>query len=594
MTDIVGLNVSGEKFPFVLLASENRKPWERSLPNFLDLAVRRNPDKIFVEISERKITYQQFQRRVIEVAALFRSLGVDYGDRACLFLPNCPEFLYCWFGLSTIGAICVPINTAYKRDETAYILNDAEACALVADESLLPVAEEAASLAPSVKHKLLVKNPPSPPLSKGGLRERPLPKDERGTSPLSESQESPPFVKGDLGGFTPNGWLTFAQAAPQRASFALFRPVSSQDVSMLVYTSGTTGNPKGVQVTHQMYVAAGQGFTHWTQATSEDRFFTCLPYFHANAQYYSTMGALAAGATLVVVDRFSASRFWQQVREARATVVNFIGMMMPVLSKQPESPSDQDNQVRLFYGSPAFPPEFLQSFQDRFGTDVIVGFGMTETCYGAIERIGQQRRANSSGLPRQHPDPSFINRIRIVDDSGSPVPSNTVGEITINNPAVMPGYWRNDEQTRQALRNGWLFTGDLGWLDEDGFLYFVDRKKDVIRRRGENISSQEVEDVIKRHPGVLDCAIIAVPSELGEDEVKAYIMLRPGAALEPKEIIFWCAERLAYFKVPRYIEMRDELPRTPSLRVRKDVLRQERPDLTEGCFDREKAGIRLR
>src|SRR5918999_3959252 len=134
MTDIVGLSVSGEKFPFVLLASENRKPWERSLPDFLDLAVRRNPDKIFVEISERKITYQQFQRRVIEVAALFRSLGVDYGDRACLFLPNCPEFLYCWFGLSTIGAICVPINTAYKRDETAYILNDAEACALVADE----------------------------------------------------------------------------------------------------------------------------------------------------------------------------------------------------------------------------------------------------------------------------------------------------------------------------------------------------------------------------------------------------------------------------------------------------------------------------
>jgi carnitine-CoA ligase len=181
-----------------------------------------------------------------------------------------------------------------------------------------------------------------------------------------------------------------------------------------------------------------------------------------------------------------------------------------------------------------------------------------------------------------------------VDDAGNPAPPNTVGEITINNPALMPGYWRNEEQTRQTLRNGWLFTGDLGWLDEDGFLYFVDRKKDVIRRRGENISSQEVEDVIKRHPSVLDCAIIAVPSELGEDEVKAYIMPRPGVALEPEEIIFWCAERLAYFKVPRYIEMRDELPRTPSLRVRKDMLRQERADLIEGCFDREKAGIRLR
>jgi carnitine-CoA ligase len=575
MTDIIGLNVSGERSPFAPLASEGRKPWERSLPEFLDLAVRRNPGKVFVEISGQEITYQQFQRHTIEIVGIFRSLGVDYGDRVCLFLPNCPEFLYCWFGLSTIGAICVPVNTAYKRDETAYILNDAEAGALVADESLLPVAEEAARLAPSVKHKLVVKNPSSPPLPKGG-------------------EGSPPLANGDSGGLPPGGWLTFAQAMPQRAFFTMFRPVSPQDVSMLVYTSGTTGNPKGVQVTHQMYVAAGQGFAHWTQATSEDRFFTCLPYFHANAQYYSTMGSLAVGATLVVVDRFSASRFWQQVREARATVVNFIGMMMPVLAKQSESPADRDSQVRLFYGSPAFSPEFLQAFQERFGTDIIVGFGMTETCYGTIERIGQQRRANSSGLPRQHPDPSFVNQIRIVDDGGNPVPPNTVGEITINNPAVMPGYWRNDEQTRQALRDGWLFTGDLGWLDEDGFLYFVDRKKDVIRRRGENISSQEVEDVIKRHPSVLDCAIIAVPSELGEDEVKAYILPRPGAALEPEEIVFWCAERLAYFKVPRYIEMRDELPRTPSLRVRKDVLRQERPDLTEGCFDREKAGIRLR
>jgi crotonobetaine/carnitine-CoA ligase len=306
------------------------------------------------------------------------------------------------------------------------------------------------------------------------------------------------------------------------------------------------------------------------------------------------MGALAAGAALVVADRFSASRFWDQVREAGATVVNFIGMMMPVLAKQAEVESDLNNRVRLFYGSPALAPEFLQAFQERFGTDIIVGFGMTETCYGTIERIGDRRRANSSGLPRQHPDSAFVNEIRIADDSGNPVGANVIGEITISNPATMLGYWRNEEQTRDALRDGWLFTGDLGWLDDDGFLYFVDRKKDVIRRRGENISSQQVEDAIKDHPNVLDCAVIAVPSELGEDEVKAYVVPRPGAAVQPDEVVLWCADRLAYFKVPRYIEMRDEFPRTPSLRVRKDVLRQEREDLIEGCFDREEAGIRLR
>jgi crotonobetaine/carnitine-CoA ligase len=554
MTGIIGMDRVGV-----------RKPWERSLGEFLKLATSRDPDKVFVEIAGQQITYGQFLERAIQTAGMFQATGVGHGDRVCLVLSNCPEFLYCWFGLSLIGAITVPINTAYKRDETAYVLNNAEAMALVAQESLLPVAEEAAGLAPSLRQRLLVADP---------------------SNSIDDDNRSADTETGS--------WASFAASLALATPLTALPEVSPQDTSMLVYTSGTTGNPKGVMVTHEMYVAAGQGFAHWTQATAGDRFFTCLPYFHANAQYYSTMGALAVGATLVVVDRFSASRFWEQVRQAKATVVNFIGMMMPVLAKQPESPEDRDNQVRLFYGSPAFSPEFLEAFQRRFGTDIIVGFGMTETCFGTIERLGQERRANSSGLPRQHPDPSFINRIRIVDDWGKEVPAGQVGEITISNPVLMPGYWRNEEQTQLALRDGWLFAGDLGWLDEEGYLYFVDRKKDVIRRRGENISSQEVEDAIKRHPGVLDCAVIAVPSELGEDEVKAYLMARPGISLDPEEIIYWCAERLAYFKVPRYIEVREELPRTPSLRVRKDLLRQERDDLVHGCFDREAAGIRLR
>jgi crotonobetaine/carnitine-CoA ligase len=534
--------------------SQGRNSWEKSLGEFLLSAVERTPDKVFVEISGQSVTYAQFHQHALQAAGMFRSKGISHGDRVCLFLPNCTEFLFCWFGLSILGAISVPINTAYKRDETAYILNNAEAVALVAHDSLLPVAQEAATLAPSLLHRLAV-----------GAEE-----------PL------------------PEGWNSFSQGLNEAIPESLQTDVVPSDISMLVYTSGTTGNPKGVQVTHEMYVAAGQGFAHWTQATPDDRFFTCLPYFHANVQYYSTMGALAAGATLTVVDRFSASRFWGQVREARATVVNFIGMMMPVLSKNPESTADRENTVRLFYGSPAFSPEFLDAFQERFGTDIIVGFGMTETCYGTIERIREPRRANSSGQARQHPDPAFVNEIRISDDEGQPREVGTVGEITIRNAALMPGYWRNEEQTQLSLRDGWLFTGDLGWMDDEGFLYFVDRKKDVIRRRGENISSQEVEDVIKRHDRVLDCAVIAVPSELGEDEVKAYVVPRDNATVEPAEVVRWCADNLAYFKVPRYIEMRDELPRTPSLRVRKDMLRQEREDLIEGCFDREAAGIRIR
>jgi crotonobetaine/carnitine-CoA ligase len=528
--------------------------WEMDLAEFLRAVVRRDPDKVFVEMYGRKLTYGEFEERVNATASLFQEIGVGHGDRVCLFMPNCLEYLYCWFGLSSVGAIGVPINTAYKRDETAYILNDAGASALVSDWGLVDIAEQAADLAPSIEHRLLVGE-----------------------------------------GEGPTGWTRFSDALGSAPSLENASQVSPDDISMLVYTSGTTGNPKGVMVTHKMYVAAGQGFAHWTQASPDDRFFTCLPYFHANVQYYSTMGALASGATLVVVDRFSASRFWDQVRAADATVVNFIGMMMPVLAKNAESPADKENRVRLFYGSPAFSPEFLAEFQERFGTDIIVGFGMTETCYGTIEKIGDERRSGSSGQARQHPGAGFANQVRISDaETGEALGVNTVGEITVTNPAVTPGYWNNEEQTRQTLRDGWLYTGDLGWLDEDGFLYFVDRKKDIIRRRGENISSQEVEDVIKRHAQVLDCAVIAVPSELGEDEVKAYVALTPGSDLKPEEVVYWCAEHLAYFKVPRYLEMRSELPRTPSLRVRKDLLRQEREDLIEGCFDREAAGIRIR
>ena len=552
-----------------------RLSWAMTIGELVDRAVSRNPYKVYLYYGDYQVTYQELLQDTLRTARLFHDLGVRRGDRVCLLLPNGREFLYSWMGLSRLGAICVPINTAYKQAETAYIIDNAEAKVLLSHHTLMEVAQEAARRSPSLDERLIV----------------------------SEGGEAHP------------GWRDFWPLLRAATPFEPPEPsemdeVQPEDVSMLVYTSGTTGNPKGVMITHQMYVAAGQGFATWTSATSEDRFFTCLPYIHANVQYYSTMGSLAIGASLILADRFSASRFLQQVRESRATVVNYIGMMMPVLLKQPPSDQDLDNSVRLFYGSPALSMEVIEEFEERFGAEVIIGFGSTETCYGTVERLGQPHRRGSSGLPRWHPDTRFQNELRIVGDDQRPLPPGEVGEVTLRSPAVMPGYWRDPERTREALRDGWLYTGDLGKLDEDGYLYYVDRKKDMIRRRGENISPQEVEDVIRAHPGVLYCAVMAVPSELGEDEVKVYIVPRhqrrssekespfqePGhdgedeeAPLKPEDVVYWCAERLAYFKVPRYIELRDDLPRTPSLRVRKDALRREREDLTSGCFDREQA-----
>ncbi|MCE2463777.1 MAG: ATP-dependent acyl-CoA ligase [Dehalococcoidia bacterium] len=547
-----------------------RPPWSMTLGEMLDRVVSQSPHKVYLCYQNYQVTYEEFLSYTLKAANLFHELGVKHGDRVCTFLPNGREFPFIWMGLARLGAVCVRINTAYKQSEMAFILNDSEAKALVSHHTLMDVAQEAARMCPSLQDSLVVKD--------GG--------------------EAHPGWK--------DFWTMLREASP--APSQTWPDVKPNDLSMLVYTSGTTGNPKGVMITHEMYVAAGQGFATWTEATPDDRFITRLPYFHANAQYYSTMGSLAAGASLILEDRFSASRFWDQVRESRATVVNFIGMMMPVLLKQPPAENDRDNSVRVFYGSPALGPEVLAEFEERFGATVQLGFGMTETCYGTIERLGLPHRRGSSGQPRWHPDSRFRNEMRSTGEDGSHLPHGQVGEITIRNPAVMPGYWRNPERTRESLKDGWLHTGDLGWMDEDGYLYFVDRKKDVVRRRGENISSQEVEDVIKRHPGVLDCAVIAVPSDLGEEEVKAYVVNRPFEPtqetghepqgglvdLSPEEVIYWCAERLAHFKVPRYVEFRDDMPRTPSFRIRKDMLRQEREDLTIGCFDRERAGIQLR
>ena len=367
----------------------NRLAWEMTLGELVDQAVSIDPHKVYLYFQQYQVTYQELLEYSLRSATLFRNLEVGHGDRVCVFLPNGREVLFIWLGLARLGAICVPINTAYKQEEMAYILNNAQAVALVCHDSLLKVADEAAQCCPSLRETLVVADGSQ---SHGGSKDF---------------------------------WELLRAATPPAPEDA--PQVSPKDTSMLVYTSGTTGNPKGVMISHEMYIAAGQGFAAWTAATPEDRFFTCLPYFHANPQYYSTMGSLAAQASLVVAERFSASRFWEQVRESKATIINFIGMMMPVLLKNPPLVNDSDNSVRVLYGSPAPTPEMLTEFESRFGSKVIIAFGMTETCYGTIERLDDDHRPGSAGLPRWHPDPRFQNELRILGDDGSSVGPEKVG-----------------------------------------------------------------------------------------------------------------------------------------------------------------------
>ena len=389
-----------------------RNTWAMTLGEVLSLAAERSPDKVYLYQGPHQVTYRQLLDSSLQAASAFQSLGVGHGDRVGVYLPNCGEYLFSWMGLSLLGAICVPINTAYRRDEMAYILNNAEVKGIVCHRSLVDIVNEASPLCPSLRFRLVV----------------------------GEDDQSLP------------GYLAFQQTQEDAPTLAYeeLPAVAPTDLSMLVYTSGTTGRPKGVMLSHEMYVAAGQGFAVWTQATENDRFFTCLPYFHANAQYYSTMGSLAAGASLILEERFSASNFWHQIRSSEATVVNFIGMMMSVLLKQPPTPDDRTNSVRLFYGSPAMELDLLKEFEERFGARVIIGFGMTETCYGTIEGQASPHRPGSSGRLRWHPDSRFENRMCILGADGASLGEGQVGEILLRNPAVTPGYWRDETRTAEA------------------------------------------------------------------------------------------------------------------------------------------------
>jgi crotonobetaine/carnitine-CoA ligase len=317
---------------------------------------------------------------------------------------------------------------------------------------------------------------------------------------------------------------------------------------------------------------AGEGFPHWMQLSASDRLMTSLPLFHINAQAYSTLGSLACGAGLVPLPRFSASGFLDAARRHGATEFNAIGAMLEMLMRQPRRADDADNPLRLCYTGPAPERERQLEIEERFGIRIVVGYAMSESPYGLIWPHGR-RLFGTLGTVRQHPVLGVVNEARVVDEDGN---DTSTGELLLRNPAVTPGYWDMPEETSAAITSdGWLRTGDIVRRDTDGVFTFVSRKKEVLRRRGENLSPLEVEEAIAAHPSVVECAVVGVPSELSEDEVKAFVVTSGPADFAALRA--WAAERLAPFKVPRYWQQLAALPRTPTQRVAKHQLPSGHP-----------------
>lgn len=344
--------------------------------------------------------------------------------------------------------------------------------------------------------------------------------------------------------------------------------IAPSDPCVLIATSGTTGAPKAVMQTHRAYVLTAEAFLSWVGLTNEDRLLATLPFFHINAQAYSTMAALWSGS-LAVLRKFSASRFWEDARALGATQFNSVGAMLHILLRTPARAADREHAIRVCYAALALPEATHREFEARFGLRLTVGYGMSETTFGTVwPVVGSNAPApyGTMGELRQHPRLGNINEARLAEN----------GELWLRNPAIMAGYFRDPEQTSGAVdADGWLHTGDVVRRDEAGFYTFVSRKKEMLRRRGENISAAEIENALVAYPGIREAAVIGVPSDLGEDDILAYLVTDPsdGApALDEPALIAHLKQHIADFKVPSVFRVVADLPRTPTGRVAKHEL----------------------
>ncbi len=501
-----------------------RENW--TLGKLLKEKSRKNKDRTFLLFEDKKVSFEQFNEKANRLANGLMAQGICKGDKIALMLPNCPEFLYLWFGIAKAGAVMVPINVSWKGDLLQYVLNHSDAKALIVEDELYPQVVEALESARKIQQVFLR-------AEKGVHGE-----DVRLLNELFHVSAEEPNVT-----LTPH------------------------DPYEIMYTSGTTGRSKGVVRWSEYTILRGLRTVQYMGYTGDDILYTCLPLFHGNAQNLTVLPALLANARLALGKRFSASSFWKEIRGYGATVFNFVGTMIPILHKQEQTEMDALNQVRMARGG-GIPSEIWKSFEKRFGLTLVETYGTTEG--GSIWNM-PGGKIGSLGKP------PYFNEARIVDEADNKMPPNRTGELVIrprDHDEKWVDYYKDPEATREKLRGGWFRTGDLAYEDEEGWFYFVDRQKDVIRRRGENISAWEVEVVINSHPKVLESACIGVPSELGENDVMVFVVPKPSMSMNPHELIAYCQDRMAYFMVPRYVKIMGGLPKTPTERVEKYKLKE--------------------
>ena len=491
--------------------------------------MQRDPARPFMVYEGCTWSWEAFHDALLRTARVLAARGIKKGCRVAVMARNNPGHPLMLFALARLSAIMVPVNPEFGVAEARYVLHHAGVAAVACGADTLAVAREASS----------------------GIDPQPW------FMLLDGAAEGVPALD-DL-----------VAAAPDTA---LPANTGADDTCLTVYTSGTTGFPKGAMHSQRSFVTCGEAFVQRIHVQPDERIMIVLPLFHINALFYSVAGTLAAGACMIIVPRFSASTFWQTAADSGATEVNLIEAIGAILMNRPRSEFRPGHRITKIYGARQ---AVVETFRNDFHIPHLIGgYGMTEIPGVACNPFEGPQKPGSMGPIGRHPDPARPwAQCRVVDDEGRDVPVDEAGELTVKTPIIMQSYFRDPEQTKAAFRDGWFLTGDLVRRDADGYFYFVARKKDIIRRRGENIAGAELDRVIDAHPAVLETAAIPVPAELGEDEILVAVVLKPGQALTAQEIAQWCRERLAPQKVPRYVVFVDELPHTPTHKVAKMALR---------------------
>ena len=500
--------------------------------SILDYHLTQRPDAtVVVQQDGRRLTVRQLHTRVNQLAAGLSELGVGRGDIVALLLYNQPEFLELVFAANRLGAVFLPLNYRLAEEEWRYILDHAQAKAIVTEPEFVPAVDRLAGTLTDLEHRVLI----------GG---------ETGAE----------------------SWIGYEDLLAQhQGTYVEPAEVELSDLQRLMYTSGTTSRPKGVRITYGNLQAKNLALVLQFGLTSADTTLVCGPLYHVAGLDMPALATLYAGGGVVLQRKFDAVGAMRAIEEHRITNVWLPPAMVNAVLEIPDREAYDATSVRVVLGGGEKTPEpvlrrIMTAFPNAWFADA---YGLTETVSGDtfLDREHSLSKLGSTGCPVAH------TKIRIVDEAGAEVPAGELGEITLRGPKVFAGYWRDEKATAAAIRNGWFHTGDIGHVDEDGYLYIDDRKKDMIVSGGENIATPEVERVLYEHPAVLEAAVIGLPHPRWGEVPRAFVVFRPGAEARAEELREFCRARLAGFKVPASFEFIDELPRTPSGKVLKRNLR---------------------